>query len=149
MMNLVSWKPMRHFGDWFSRDKQISRLFDEAFGDTGEETMPTWYPAADIYETKDDYVFKLEVPGLNKDDIKIELKDHTLSIKGEKKEEKEVKKDDYHRIESYSGTFSRSFALPKDIDAAKVNASLKDGVLELRVAKAEEQKPKAIPISLN
>jgi HSP20 family protein len=135
MMNLVSWKPMRHFGDWFSRDKQISRLFDEVLGDTGSETLNTWYPAADIYETKDD--------------IKIELKDHTLSIKGEKKEEKEVKKDDYHRIESYSGTFSRSFVLPKDIDAAKVNASLKDGVLELRVAKTEEQKPKPIPISLN
>jgi HSP20 family protein len=149
MMNLVSWKPMSPFGDRFSGNRQISRLFDEAFGDTGNETLPTWYPAADIYETKDDYVFKLEVPGLNKDDINVELKDHTLSIKGEKKEEKEVKKDDYHRIESYSGTFSRSFVLPKDIDARKVNASLKDGVLELRVPKTEEQKPKAIPISLN
>ena len=120
MMNLVSWKP---FGGLFSRNKQISRLFDEAFGDTGYETLPTWYPAADIYETKDDYVFKLEVPGLNKDDVKVELKDNTLSIKGEKKEEKEVKKDDYHRIESYSGTFSRSFVLPKDIDAKKVKAA--------------------------
>jgi HSP20 family protein len=140
---------MRPFGDWFSRNKPISRLFDEAFGDTDTETLPSWYPAADIYETKDDYVFKLEVPGLNKDDIKVELKDHTLSINGEKKEEKEVKKDDYHRIESYSGTFSRSFVLPKDIDAKKVNASMKDGVLELRVAKAEEQKSKAIPITLN
>ena len=149
MMNLVSWKPMSPFGDWSSRNRQISRLFDEAFGDIGNETLPTWYPAADIYETKDDYVFKLEVPGLNKDDINVELKDHTLSIKGEKKEEKEVKKDDYHRIESYSGTFSRSFVLPKDIDSKKVNASLKDGVLELRVPKTEEQKPKAIPISLN
>ena len=146
MMNLVSWKPMRPFGDWFSRNRQISRLFDEAYGDTDNETLPTWYPAADIYETKDDYVFKLEVPGLNKDDINIELKDNTLSIKGEKKE---VKKDDYHRIESYSGTFSRSFVLPRDIDAKKVKASMNDGVLELRVAKAEEQKPKAIPITLN
>ncbi|UCH96924.1 MAG: Hsp20/alpha crystallin family protein, partial [Candidatus Aminicenantes bacterium] len=145
MMNLVSWKPWKPFGDLFSRNRQISRLFDEAFGDIDNETLPTWYPAADIYETKDDYVFKLEVPGLKKDDINIQLKDHTLSIKGEKKEEKEVKKDDYHRIESYSGTFSRSFVLPKDIDAGKVNASMKDGVLVLRVAKAEEQKPKAIP----
>jgi HSP20 family protein len=149
MMNLVSWKPMSPFGDWFSRNRQISRSCDEAFGDIGNETLPTWYPAADIYETKDDYVFKLEVPGLNKDDLNVELKDHTLLIKGEKKEEKEVKKDDYHRIESYSGTFSRSFVLPKDIDSKKVNASLKDGVLELRVPKTEEQKPKAIPISLN
>ena len=148
MMNLVSWRP---FGDLFPTNKRISRFFDEAFGDTdtGNETLPTWYPAADIYETKEDYVFELEVPGLKKDDINIELKDHNLSIKGDKKEEKEVKKDDYHRIESYSGTFSRSFVLPKDIDAKKVNASMKDGVLELRVAKAEEQKPKAIPISLN
>lgn len=146
MMNLVSWKP---FGELFSRNRQISRLFDEAFGDTGNETLPTWYPAADIYETKDDYVFKLEVPGLNKDDINVELKDHTLSIKGEKKDGKEVKKDDYHRVESYSGTFSRSFVLPKDVDAGKVNASMKDGVLVLRAAKTEEQKPKAIPISLN
>lgn len=146
MMNLVSWRP---FGDLFSRNRQISRFFDEAFGDTGNETLPTWHPAADIYETKEDYVFKLEIPGLKKDDINIELKDHTLSIKGEKKEEKEVEKDVYHRIESYSGTFSRNFVLPQDIDAKKVNASMKDGVLVLRVAKAEEQKPKSIPISLN
>ena len=106
MMNLVSWKPLRPFGDLFSRNRQINRFFDEAFGDTDNRTLPDWYPAADIYETKDDYVFKLEVPGLNKDDINIELKDHTLSVEGEKKEEKPVTPDsagDGHKHLSWPG----------------------------------------------
>ena len=134
---------------------RIDRLFEDAFlrgWDTEKENtdaLTTWHPTTDIYETKDDYVFKIEVPGLAKDDVKVEIKDNTLSIKGERKEEKEVNEEDYHRVERCSGTFFRSFSLPRNVDSKKTNATMKNGILELRVAKAEEAKPKSIPISLN
>ncbi len=147
-MTLVRWKP---FGDMISIHDKINRLFDDALHkdfDKFQDSFTSWYPSTDIYETKDAYVFKLEVPGLSKEDINIEFNDNTLSVKGEKKEEKEVKKENYHRIESFSGTFSRSFNLPKNVDANKIDAAMKDGVLELRIAKAEEKKTKAIPITV-
>lgn len=154
-MNLVTWKPMRPFGGLTSMHNRINRLFEDAFlrgYDADREdtdALTTWHPTTDIYETKDDYVFKIELPGLSKDDIKVEIKDNTLSIKGERKEEKEVKEEDYHRVERCSGTFFRSFSLPQNVDSKKTNATMKNGILELRVAKAEEAKPKSIPISLN
>jgi HSP20 family protein len=147
-MTLVRWKP---FGDIISMHDKINRLFEDAFQkdvDTFQDSLSSWYPTTDIYETKDDYVFKLELPGLSKEDINIEFNDNTLSIKGERKEEKEVKKENYHRLESYSGTFSRSFNIPKNVDPNKINATMKDGILELRIAKAEEKKTKAIPITV-
>ena len=146
-MNLVRWKP---FEDFMSMPRRFNRLFEDPFYKDFEketETLPQWYPATDIYETEDGYVFKLEVPGLKKEEINIEFNENTLSIKGEKKEENEVKKEDYHRVESCSGTFSRSFALPHTIDHKKIDAKMKNGVLELRVAKAEEKKPKTITIN--
>lgn len=146
-MTLMRWKP---FGDLVSMHDKINRLFKDAFNDfdQGSDPLTSWYPATDIFETKDDYVFKLEVPGLSKDDVNIELNDNTLTIKGEKKEEKEIKKENYHRIESSSGKFSRSFTLPRNIDTKKVNAHMENGILELRVAKAEDKKAKAIPINI-
>jgi HSP20 family protein len=131
---------------------RLNRFFeDEFFKDfyRPSETMSNWYPTTDIFETKDDFVFKLEVPGLSKDDIKIEFEKNTLSIKGERKTEKDVKDENYHRIERFSGTFNRSFTLPGETDGSKINASLKDGILELRIPKAEEKKAKSIPIKIN
>lgn len=151
-MNIVTWKPRTQFRDIMSMQNRINRLFDYDFFEDTEEgtgTLSTWYPKSDIYETKDEYVFKLEVPGLSKDDVNVEFNGNTLSIKGERKEEKEMKKDDYRRIESCRGSFSRSFTLPDNIESKKINGTMKNGVLELRVAKAEEKKPKTIPISLN
>jgi len=154
-MNIVTWKPwrtLRPCGDVMSMPNRINRLFEDSFyGDTEREreNQVTWYPAADIYETQEEYVFKLEVPGLEKEDIKIELNSGTLSIAGERKEEKDVKKEDYHRVESYSGKFCRSFTLPRNIDSKKINATIKNGILELRVPKADEAKPKSIPIEFN
>jgi HSP20 family protein len=146
-MTLMRWKP---FGDLVSMHSKINRLFDDALSDLGkdQETFAAWYPATDIYETKDDYVFRLEVPGLAKDDINVELNNNTLTIKGEKKESKEVKKEDYHRVESFIGTFSRSYTLPRNVDSKKIKANMKDGILELHIPKAEEAKPKSISINV-
>jgi HSP20 family protein len=148
MTTLARWKP---FGDLFSLHDRINRLFENEFQKDPEHrggTFDSWYPAADIYETKDDYVFKLEVPGLRKEDVNVEFHDSVLSIKGEKKEDKEIEKENYHRVESFSGAFSRSFTLPQNAAPDKISASMKDGILELRIAKAEEKKPRPIPIDI-
>lgn len=146
-MTMAKWKP---FGDLMTLHRGINRLFDDEFKKVwpSSETMESWYPATDIFETKDDYVFKLEVPGLSKEDVNVEFHENILSIKGEKKVEKEVNEENYHRIESFSGSFSRSFTLPRNANPEKIKASLKDGVLELRVSKAEEKKSKAITIDV-
>ncbi len=147
-MTITRWKP---FGDLINIHDRINRLFEDRFfkdSEMGSDSLLCWYPVADIYETKDEYVFKLEVPGLSKDDVSIEFYSNTLTVKGERKEEKDVKKEDYHRIESYCGTFSRSFSIPQNVDTAKISANMKDGILELRIPKIEEKKAKAIPISV-
>lgn len=113
------------------------------------DCLATWYPATDIYDTKDGFVFKMELPGLKKEDVDVEIEDNILSIKGERKEEKEFKDDSVHRTERYSGKFYRAFRLPKNVDAKKIDASMKDGILELKVAKPEEIKPKQVPVSVN
>ncbi len=148
-MTLTRWKP---FGDLFSLHNRINRLFED---ELHREELPrsgaafdSWYPATDVYETKDEYVFKLEVPGLSKDDVSVEFHEGTLSIKGEKKEETEINKENFHRIESFSGTFSRQFAMPKNADPNKISASMKEGILELRISKMEEKKAKAISINV-
>jgi HSP20 family protein len=130
---------------------KITQLFEEdLMGEEREQPVPPncWMPAADIYETKDEYVFKLELPGITKDDVKVELNDDNLNIKGERKEEKEVKREEYHRMERICGSFSRTFRLPKNADGQKMSATMKDGILELRIPKQEEAKAKAIPISI-
>ena len=139
---------LNSYGNLFSLHDRINRFFiDELRGlSHGTDDLGSWYPAVDIYETKNDYVFKLEVPGISKYDVSVEFDNHILYIKGEKKDEKELKKEDYHRIECYKGKFSRSFSLPKNVDSSKINASLKNGILELKIQKAEEQKAKSIAI---
>lgn len=146
-MTTIKWKP---FGDLLSIHDRINRLFEDQFFQDSEKgsSLASWYPTTDIFETKDEYVLKMEVPGLSKDDVKIELTDNTLTLKGERKEDKEIKKENYHRMESYCGTFCRSFTLPQNVDAKKIDANMRDGILELRIPKAEEKKPRSIPISV-
>lgn len=150
-MNLTHYKPL---GNLMNMQEQMGRFFeDEFFNDFGlgrtTRSLSNWNPSTDVYETKDNYVFKLEVPGMDKDDVKIEFHNNTLTIKGERKKEEEVKDENYHRIERFSGSFSRSFTLPGEADAGKINASMKNGILELQIPKAEEKKARTIPINLN
>ncbi len=148
-MNIIKWR--RPYGDLLDMYGKINRLFEEdLLGEEREQPMAAncWAPATDIYETKDDYVFKVELPGIAKEDIKVELNGDTLGIKGERKEEKEVKREEYHRIERVCGNFLRNFQLPKNADGQKMKAAMKDGILELRIPKREETKPKAIPINV-
>jgi len=144
-MAIIRWRPLGEI-DTFKRE--MDRMFDDLFQPSSElsESSLSWYPSVDVKETKDEFVISAEVPGMSKDDIKINISDNTLTIKGEKKEEKKEENHNYHRVERRFGSFQRSFTLPTHIEDKKVKASYKDGVLTISMPKKEEAKPKEIPI---
>jgi HSP20 family protein len=132
--------------------REFDRLFREAFSPAlaeGEVSTRTWAPPVDIYENGENLVLKAELPGINPDDVEIRVEDNTLYLKGERKFEKEVKEQNYHRVERSYGTFTRTFSLPNSIDSDKVAANYKDGVLTLTMPKKEEAKPKTIKINVS
>ena len=148
-MAIVRWEPFR---DLMATQRDFDRLFREAFSPAlgeGEVSTRTWAPPVDIYENGDSLVLKAEVPGINPDDVEIRLEDNHLYLKGERKFEKEVKEQNYHRVERSYGTFTRTFTLPNTIDSDKVSANYKDGVLTLTMPKKEEAKPKTIKINVS
>jgi HSP20 family protein len=148
-MAIVRWEPFR---DLMATQREFDRLFREAFapaGVEGEVSTRTWAPPVDIYENGDSLVLNAELPGINPDDVEIRVEDNTLYLKGERKFEKEVKEQNYHRVERSYGTFTRTFTLPNSIDSDKVAAAYKDGVLTLTMPKKEEAKPKTIKINVS
>ena len=148
-MAIVRWEPFR---DLLATQRDFDRLFKEAFspfsGET-EQSTRAWAPPVDIYETDNNIVLKAELPGIDPKDLEIRVEDNTLYLKGERKFEKEVKEEDYHRVERSYGAFSRSFSLPSSIDADKVKAEYKDGLLTLTLPKREVVKPKTIKIDVS
>ena len=145
-MSILRWKP---FGDLQRFQGRINQFWDDDFfkdWQKQQQAVSSWMPSTDVVESKDGYVFKMELPGLDKEGIKIELDENILTVKGEKKEEKEEKGETIHRIERCSGIFSRSFNIPKNVDQKKIIANMKNGILELHIPKAAESKPKSIPI---
>jgi HSP20 family protein len=127
----------------------MDRLWDDFFGPGRKALRPMemeWAPAVDVSETADQVVIKAEVPGMEAKDIDISLAGDVLTIKGEKKSEREEKKENYHLVERTYGSFSRSLKLPTAVDADKIEASYKQGVLTVSCPKKEEVKPKAIEI---
>jgi HSP20 family protein len=118
-------------------DSQVVRAFDGGLT-----------PALDVYEDKDNIIVKADLPGLTKDDIEISLQDNVLTLRGEKKRDSEVKEENYYRLERSYGTFNRSFELPTSVDASKIEATFKNGVLQITLPKTEEAKPKKIKINV-
>jgi len=148
-MAIVRWEPLR---DLLASQREFDRLFRGAFSPAlseGELSTRTWAPPVDIYENGDSLVLKAELPGINPDEVEIRVEDNTLYLKGERKFEKEVKEQNYHRVERSYGTFTRTFSLPNSIDADKVTANYQDGVLTLTMPKKEEAKPKTIKINVS
>jgi HSP20 family protein len=147
-MALMRWTPM---GNLASFQHEMNRMFNEFFsGGNGEAAgsgLGSWTPSVDIHETEDGFVIKAELPGVSKDDISIDVHQNTLTLRGQRKHESEVKQDKYHRVERSYGTFQRSFVLPTMVDQDKVQATYKDGVLELHLPKSEAAKPKRIAIN--
>jgi HSP20 family protein len=148
-MAIVRFEPFRNL---VAAQTEFDRLLREAFSPAlagGEVSTRTWAPPVDIYEDGDNLVLKAELPGINPDDVEIRVEDNTLYLKGERKFEKEVKEQSYHRVERSYGAFTRTFSLPNSVDADKVSANYKDGVLTLTMPKKEEAKPKTIKINVN
>jgi HSP20 family protein len=150
---LTTWKPLRElepFRDFERMRRDVDRLWDSFFerGVRRTDDDAEWLPSLDVAETKDEIVVKAEVPGMDPKDIDISLSDGLLTIKGEKKQEREEKEEDYHLVERSYGTFTRSIRLPKEVRRDKINASYKNGVLKVTLPKSEEAKQKEIKIKV-
>jgi HSP20 family protein len=152
---VTPWRPFMGLTRW---ERDMDRMMEDFFG---RRVRPWWperwsrtneldvsAPAVDVFEEKDDIVVKAEIPGMDKDNIEVNLADHTLTIKGEKKKEEEVKEENYYRSERSYGSFFRTLELPKDVHADKVKATFKNGVLEVRMPKTEEAKAKEIRVKV-
>jgi len=135
--SLSTWNPFEELAGF-------RRVFDEPF--EGVTSTGEWRPLMDVVETKDGITLKVEAPGIKQEDINISLEDNTLTVKGERKNESEVSEEGYTRIERSYGTFQRSVVLPPTVDANRVKATYKDGVLEIQLPKKEEARPKAIKV---
>jgi HSP20 family protein len=146
MTVVTRWDPFRELA---SVQDRMNRLFQDSFGGR-EEAMATagFAPAVDVYEDEHNFTLKVEVPGIDEKDIDVRLENNTLTIRGERKLEKEEKEENFHRVERQYGSFARSFTLPNIVDTENVHASYDKGVLEIRLAKKAEAKPRQIKVNV-
>jgi HSP20 family protein len=148
-MSLVRFDPMRDF-------RHLARRFESAFnepfsavpGIATEQLGGAWgnWPNVDIYEDREELVFRAELPGMEQKEVDLLLEDSTLTLRGERKLHREEKRENYQRIESSCGTFTRSFSLPTTVDREKVRAEMHNGILEVHMPKREGARGKSIPI---
>jgi HSP20 family protein len=139
------WEPFR---DMMNLRADMDRFYKNFFGGFPDEHDGFWAPVVDIVEDKDSYIVKAEIPGMKKEDIKVTVRDNILTISGERSSETEEKEKTYHRIERSYGRFSRTIALPSTVDASKIKAAYKDGVLQITLPKPESAKPKQIDVEI-
>ncbi|MGH7726231.1 MAG: Hsp20/alpha crystallin family protein [Candidatus Eiseniibacteriota bacterium] len=136
--------------DLLGFDGEVNRIFSDFLGHpvrTGT-TASAWIPAVDVHEDEDGYTVRVDLPGVNPKDVKVQMLGETLTIQGQRNETREENKERTHRLERVTGSFERSFRLRARVDGAKVKASYKDGVLEIRVPKLEEAKSRDIAIEV-
>lgn len=146
MTNLVRFSPTSELR---RMQREIDRLFDDAFptrSENGDGGAPVWAPRADVSETEEAYVIHLDAPGLKKDEFNISWQDGTLTVSGDRKWEDKEERENYVRIERSFGHFFRSFTLPNTVKSEEISGSYDNGVLTIRVPKAEESKPRRIQI---
>jgi HSP20 family protein len=148
-MALVKWDPFR---DVEKLQNRINRMFEDSFGrtrDPDEEMgLCAWRPPVDIYETEIGVVLAVELPGVGKENISVEVKDNILTLKGERTADPKIKEENFYRQERCYGTFQRSFTLQHNIQPNLIKATFKDGVLEIEIPKPEEEQPKQITVTV-
>jgi HSP20 family protein len=133
-----------------SLQEQLGRLFNEAFERSAEESsITTWAPAVDIYETEHELVVKADLPDIKSEELDIRVENNILTIRGERKFEKNVNESNYLRVERAYGAFSRSFSLANTVNSEAIKAEYKNGVLTLTIPKREEAKPKQIRVNVD
>ena len=151
---VAPWRPFMDLARW---DRDMERIMGDFFGRRPwwperwlrTQGMELTAPVVDLFEEKDDIVVKAEIPGIEKNNIEVNLADHTLTIKGEKKKEEEIKEENYYRAERSYGSFVRTLGLPKDVHTDKVKATFKNGILEVRLPKTEEAKAKEVKVKVD
>jgi HSP20 family protein len=144
-MAIVRWEPTRDLASM--EVDRLNRMFASFFDDNTFGNR-AWTPAVDIYETDNhEVVLKAELPDMKREDISITFENQVLTIRGERKVDETIRRDRYQRFERSYGSFSRSFTIPSTIDAARINATYKDGVLTVRLPQREEAKPKQIEVT--
>jgi HSP20 family protein len=146
-MTIVRWEPLRELN---SLQSEMNRLFNTVFdapssGAPGS-ALRRWMPAMDLVESGDHFVLRADLPGMSEEDVSIEFEDGTLTLSGERKAEHEENEEGFHRVERSFGAFSRSLTLPQGTDADAVTAKFDRGVLEVRIPKPEQRKPRKIEI---
>ena len=148
MNTLTRWDQSRGLT---SLQDQVNRLFEDNFtrDRSGHADLATWAPPVDIYETENELVIKADLPDVQDEDIDVRVENNMLTIRGERKFEKDVNEDDYLRVERAYGPFMRSFSLPNTVNSESIRAEYRNGVLTLHMAKREESKPKQIKISVS
>jgi HSP20 family protein len=148
-MALIRWQPA---GELNTIQNEMNRLFDTLFDvpvrGNGIAASPRWIPPMDLVETADEFVLRADLPGLAENDVNIEVEENVLTISGERKAEHEHRSEGYYRVERAAGAFSRSLTLPEGIDPDSVRASFERGVLEVRIPKPEERKPRRVSIAV-
>src|SRR4051812_47438414 len=150
-MALVRWEPVRELS---SLQSEMNRLFNTFFdtpspgGNGNGGGARRWVPSMDLVETDDHFVLRADLPGLAEGDVSIELEDNVLTVSGERKTEHEDKKEGFYRMERSFGQFRRSLTLPEGVDADKIAATFDKGVLEVRIPKPEERKPRRVAIQV-
>ena len=147
MNTITRWEPFRGLS---TLQDQMSRLFADTLfrGRSDESALTTWAPAVDIYETENALVVKADLPDVNEKDLDIQVENNILTIRGERKFERDVKEDNYLRVERAYGSFSRSFSLGNTVNTEAIKAEYRDGVLTLTIPKREEAKPKQVKVSV-
>jgi HSP20 family protein len=149
MTMITRWNPFREAEQMQNTLNRLFQNWDVSRFNTDEfTTTGSFLPAVDVYEDEHSYKLSFEIPGVNEKDIDIRLENNTLTVRGERKFEKEMKEENFHRVERRYGSFARSFTLPNTIDADKVSADYREGVLTVVLAKKAEAKPKQIKVGL-
>ena len=148
-MALIRWEPVRELNTLQGEmNRLFNTLFDAPVSGDGGGSVRRWIPAMDLIETDEDFVLRADLPGLSEDDVNIELEDNVLTISGERKSEHQERNQGYYRVERASGTFSRSLTLPEGVNPEGIKASFDRGVLEVRIPKPQERKPRKVAISV-
>ena len=149
-MTLIRWTPFRELDDIFAR---YSPFFGHrpvsAAGATDESSDAAWTPVANISETDAEYLIKAELPEVAREDVKVTVNDGVITIRGERRKEAEHKDEKFHRIESFYGSFARSFRLPEDADVAAIQAESRNGVLKVRVPKQPAARARTVEVQVN
>lgn len=144
-MAITRWDPFREV---VALQNRVNSLFREMNDDDSPLTTASFVPAVDIYEDAKKVVLKLEVPGMEEKDLDVRVENNTLTVKGERKFEKDEKQENFHRIERRYGSFYRAFTLPSTVDTSNVQASYNAGVLKLELSKKPEAQPKQIKVNI-